>query len=149
MLFEQIKSTETQIRELVEDWAQAVRTKDIDGLMGHYALDFKLFDICTELQSTGAKSYRQKWKYLFSQYEGPILCEMKDAKIIANDTVAFYHGLTHMGGKLVNGKEVDMWLRVTVGYQKMNDQWKVVHEHVSVPADMETGFAMLDLTPSH
>jgi hypothetical protein len=31
--------------------------------------------------------------------------------------------------------------------RKIDGQWKVVHEHVSVPFDMETGKAMLDLKP--
>jgi hypothetical protein len=29
----------------------------------------------------------------------------------------------------------------------MNGQWRVVHEHISVPVDLTTGKAALDLKP--
>ena len=39
------------------------------------------------------------------------------------------------------------WLRVTQIYRKSGGRWRVVHEHVSVPTNLETGKAALDLTP--
>ena len=40
-----------------------------------------------------------------------------------------------------------MWLRYTEGLKKIGGQWRVVHEHISVPADMATGKAVMDLKP--
>jgi ketosteroid isomerase-like protein len=36
---------------------------------------------------------------------------------------------------------------VTDVYRKIGGQWRVVHEHVSVPTNLETGKAALDLAP--
>ena len=33
------------------------------------------------------------------------------------------------------------------GLRKMNGHWLIVHDHVSVPTDFESGKAMLDLKP--
>jgi ketosteroid isomerase-like protein len=38
-------------------------------------------------------------------------------------------------------------MRVSAGYQRINGQWKVVHEHWSAPFDMETGAGLFDLEP--
>jgi ketosteroid isomerase-like protein len=38
-----------------------------------------------------------------------------------------------------HGKKLDLTLRVTDVYQKMRGRWFVVHEHVSVPVDLDTG----------
>ena len=39
------------------------------------------------------------------------------------------------------------WMRVSAGYQRIDGQWKVVHEHWSAPFDMETGTALFSLKP--
>ena len=39
------KKDEAQIRQLVDNWAKALRAKDVDGLMANYAPDMLLFDL--------------------------------------------------------------------------------------------------------
>jgi len=46
----------------------------------------------------------------------------------------------------VRAKETD-WLCSTIGLRKIDDEWKVLHEHVSVPFDLESGKAMLNIEP--
>ncbi|HYT58415.1 MAG TPA: hypothetical protein VEQ38_27260 [Verrucomicrobiae bacterium] len=36
---------EAKIRKLVDNWAKALRAKDVDGLMSNYAPDMLLFDL--------------------------------------------------------------------------------------------------------
>ena len=40
-----------------------------------------------------------------------------------------------------------MWVRATVCYRKIDGTWMVTHEHNSVPFDVESGKASLDLKP--
>jgi ketosteroid isomerase-like protein len=40
-----------------------------------------------------------------------------------------------------------MWIRSTTCFRKFDGEWKVVHEHNSVPFDPATGTAALDLEP--
>ena len=47
---------------------------------------------------------------------------------------------------MINGQKTDRWLRWTC-YHETNGKWLIVHERVSVPADLAKGKAMLDLTP--
>jgi len=37
------------------------------------------------------------------------------------------------------GKKLDLTVRVTRVYKKTRGQWLIIHEHVSVPVDLDTG----------
>jgi len=80
-------------------------------------------------------------------YDGPIKIEFRDLVIAADGTFGYSHELQRVSGTLKSGQKAGFWLRVTDIYRKIGGQWHVVHEHVSVPADLETGKAALDLTP--
>ena len=43
-------ANEARIRERLEDWAKAVRAKDIERVISHYAPDILLFDLAPPLQ---------------------------------------------------------------------------------------------------
>jgi ketosteroid isomerase-like protein len=40
-----------------------------------------------------------------------------------------------------------MWMRTTMFYRKVAGEWRITHEHVSVPFDMQSFKALLDLNP--
>jgi ketosteroid isomerase-like protein len=64
-----------------------------------------------------------------------------------SDDIAFCHYLSHVKSTRATGERADYWVRVTSGLQKMNGQWMVTHEHVSVPIKLETMRAASDLQP--
>lgn len=57
---------EDQIRALIDDWAGALRAKDIDRVMSHYAPDVLAFDAIAQLQFQGRVAYRQHWQACLS-----------------------------------------------------------------------------------
>jgi ketosteroid isomerase-like protein len=61
--------------------------------------------------------------------------------------VAFARGLERLSGTLKGGHKVDMWVRFTECYRKTKGHWLAIHDHVSVPADFDTGKAVMDLKP--
>jgi ketosteroid isomerase-like protein len=67
--------------------------------------------------------------------------------IVAGDTVAFSRGLERMTGTLKSGQKFDAWVRCTECYRKTNGHWLAIHDHISVPVDLESGKAALDLKP--
>jgi ketosteroid isomerase-like protein len=40
-----------------------------------------------------------------------------------------------------------MWVRATLCLRRIDGKWMIAHEHQSVPFDVETGKASLDLKP--
>lgn len=148
MITENHKTTdEAQIRQLVDDWVKAVRAKDIDGLMSHYAPDSLLFDILPPLEHKGASAYRKLWEGCFPYFQDSIGFEIRDLSVTVGSDVAFSHSLNRMSGTTTNGEKIDNWMRATVCYRKIDGKWMVVHEHVSVPVDVETNKALFDLKP--
>ena len=73
--------------------------------------------------------------------------EIRDLEITASNDVAFCHFLNHVTGTTNDGKQIDMWWRATAGFRKLAGQWMLTHEHDSVPFDMESGLASVDLQP--
>lgn len=136
---------EGQIRQLIDDWAAALRAKDIKRLTSNYAPDILLFDVPPPLQSQGSDSYRKSWEARFSTFQGPIGCEIRQLSITAGDDVAFSHCLNRISGTTTNGEKIDLRVRATVCYRKIDGEWMVTHEHASVPVEMETGKAALNL----
>lgn len=138
---------ETLIRRLTEDWAKALRARDLDGMMANYAPDIQVFGIAPPLKYKGLEAHRKQWEQRFASLQGPIGYESRDLSISAADDMAFSHHLDRIIGTMKNGETMNSWVRVTVCYRKIDDEWKITHEHVSVPFDMETGKAALDLEP--
>jgi uncharacterized protein (TIGR02246 family) len=137
---------EAQIRGLVNHWARAVRAKDAAGVMAHYAPDSVTFDLAPPLISTGADAKGlQAW---FSTWQGPIGCEIRDLTITAGDDVAFCYGLNRLSGTKTDGEKADVWFRQTFCLRKIGGEWRIAHQHESVPFYMDGSYrAAVDLKP--
>lgn len=138
---------EAQICALIEERVKAVRAKDINGVMSNHAPDILAFDVVNPLQYIGSDTVRERAEEWFSLYQGPIGYETCDLSITTGDDVAFCHYLYRVSGTRTDGGQVDMWVRATVCYCKINGIWMITHEHNSVPFNVETFKASLDLKP--
>ena len=138
---------ETEIRDLINDWADAVRAKDVDRIMSQYSPDVLAFDAISQLQFQGADAYRKHWEACLSMCSGPSFFEVHDLDITARDGLGFCHALNRCGGTGEDGQEKVCWMRMTVCYRKVDGDWKVVHEHFSSPFDMQSGKALFELQP--
>jgi len=138
---------EALIRQRVEDAVKALRAKDIDGVMSLYAPNIVSFDIVPPLRYVGADNKRHAWQEAFAVYTGPFAYEVRDLNVTTHDELAFVHSLNHVNATLASGDVTDMWLRWTACFRRIDGAWLVVHDHVSVPADLEHGQAVLNLTP--
>jgi uncharacterized protein (TIGR02246 family) len=137
-----------QILSLMDLWADAVRSRNIGGRMSNYAPNVQLFDVVEPLEYFGSDAVRKRAAEWFSSFDGPLEFEMHDLRISSDGDVAFSHSLNHVTGTKTDGQKLDMWWRATLCLRKMDDQWMVTHEHNSVPFDVETGKALLDLKPN-
>jgi len=142
-----VKSNEAEIRQWLDRWAKAFRAHDVNAIMALYASGVVAYDLVPPLQYVGADAYRKNYEVFLAQYEGPIDIELRDLHIIASDGVAFATSLQRISGTLKNGQKSDVWVRVINGFQKINGKWLGTHDHVSVPADLASGKAVLDLKP--
>jgi ketosteroid isomerase-like protein len=138
---------EDLIRQRVEDWAKALRATDIDAIMSLYAPNIVSFDLDPPLRYAGADNKRRAWQKLFAVYTGPIAYEVRELNATTHGELAFVHSLNHVSGTLASGHISDLWVRWTACFRRIDGVWLIVHDHVSVPADLEHGRAVLNLTP--
>ena len=141
-------SDEGEIRALIDDWARAVRARDVDGVMSHYAADIVAFDLAPPLEYAGADAVRRSLEAWFPTFRGSVGWEIRDLSITIGDDVAFCRSLNRISGTRTDGEETDVWVRATVGLRKVDGTWKVAHEHASVPFYMDGSYrAAVDLKP--
>ena len=141
---------EALIRQRVEDAVKALRAKDIDGVMSLFAPNLVSFDIAPHfgaLRYVGAENKRRAWQEAFATFTGPFAYKVHELNVTAHGELAFVHSLNHVRATLASGHTTDLWLRWTACLRRIDGVWLVVHDHVSVPADLEHGHAVLDLTP--
>ncbi len=138
---------EALIRQRIEELAKALRAKDIDAVMSIFAPDLVSFDIVPPLRYVGADNKRRAWQEAFAIYTGPFDYELHELNVTTEGELAFVHSLNHVTATLASGHVTDMWLRWTACFRRIDGVWLVVHDHVSVPADLEHGQAVVNLTP--
>ena len=145
----QATKSETEIRQLLSRFEVAFRAKDLNAVMAFYApgAEFVGFDIAPPLKYSGKEAYQESYKAFFAQYEGPLDLELRDLTIVTSGNIAFGYGLERIGGTLKSGEKSSIWVRATTGLRKIHGAWRIVHDHISVPVDFDTGKALLDLTP--
>jgi uncharacterized protein (TIGR02246 family) len=136
---------EFQIRERLHEWTQALHAKDLDRLMALYAPDVVTFDLMPPSIVLGVEHYRKNFERWFAAMPGPIDYEIHDLRITRSGGVAFCHSLSHIKAMRANGEKADYWVRVTVGFEKRDGQWMMIHDHVSTPFDMDTQKALPEL----
>jgi len=138
---------EADIRWRIDKLAEAIRAMDLEGVMSMYAPNIVSFDFEPPLRHVGAEAKRKNWVGAFAMFQHPLGYEIRDLTITLGDDVAFAHSLNRISGTLRNGNRTDLWLRATTCFQKIDGAWLVTHDQVSVPVDLETSRALLNLEP--
>ena len=139
---------EAGIRQLVGQLADAIRTMDLEGLQACFAPDMVSFDVGgPPLQVVGAEAKLKNWEMAFAVFQPPLGYEIRDLTLTVGDDVAFGHSFNRFSGTSQNGERVGPWVRYTAGFRKINGTWFISHDQVSVPADFESGRALLSLEP--
>jgi ketosteroid isomerase-like protein len=140
-------ATQFEVRELLERWSEFIRARDIDRLMTLYAPDVVYFDVVPPLQYVGSAAVRRNFLRWFDGWASAIGQEIGDLHLVANGDVAVAYMLLRASGTLKNGRDVNYWVRATVGCHRVGSEWVITHEHVSLPVDVASGQAVMDLVP--
>lgn len=142
-------SDETSVRALESRFAAAVNAKDVGAIMKVYVPNesFVVFDVVPPRQYVGAKAYAKDWTDFLGMFKGPLKFEISDLSVTVGRTMGFGHSIQRVTGTDTKGQQIDLTVRVTDVYRKINRNWLVVHEHVSVPVDLDTGKPDLSSKP--
>jgi uncharacterized protein (TIGR02246 family) len=129
-----MRNDESQIRTLIERWANAVRTGDMDQLLADHADDITMFDVPPPYEGVrGIDAYRETWPPFFEWQASGASFEIESLEITAGDDVAFAFALLRCGTPRDLAQNPANRLRLTVGLRKEHGRWIVSHEHHSFP----------------
>jgi ketosteroid isomerase-like protein len=86
-----------EVSARIEDWAAALRAKDIEGIMASHSADVLAFDCRSQLEFKGADAYRRHLEACMPCMQGAMLFDLHDLNIVAQDEVAFCHSRCAVG----------------------------------------------------
>lgn len=138
---------EARIRQRIDKLVEAIRAMDLEGVKSIYAPDIVSFDVEPPLQHVGAEAKWNNWVEVFTAFQRPLGYEVRGLTITVDGDVAFAHSLNRLSGTLKNGNRTGFWVRATACFRKIDGNWLIAHDHASVPLDLESGRALLNLEP--
>lgn len=125
---------EKQIRRLIERWAAAVRSGDLDGVLEDHSKDIVMFDVPPPHEGVrGIDAYRETWPPFFEWQAQGGSFEIVSLEVSAADRVAYAYALLRCGTQQELAEKPGDRLRLTLGLRKEHGRWLVAHEHHSFP----------------
>ncbi len=137
------QTDEAEIRELIARWSRAVEAKDSAAIVASYTPDTVLYDTIPPYRTVGADAIRAIWESVFPHFPDTFRSEHRDLAVDVDGDLAFVHGLHHFKPTPADHPCGSTWMRVTACFRRIGGQWRVAHEHVSIPFDPMTGQAVL------
>lgn len=140
-------SEEAEVRAVMDQFADGIRSRDIEKILACYAPDVVAYDLMPPMKVEGAQEYRKNWE-MFQQYtQGAVQYEFIDPKTFVSGDLGLFFAVTRMNFSDEKGQTMNVYARYTAGLKRQNGKWQIIHENNSVPVDMETDKAMFDLNP--
>ena len=124
-------STQTltsDIRAVIEEWADALRNKDATRMLFHYA-PLVFFSLAPPLLSTASNA--EGLKCVVRHLARPNRLRNPRPGYHDRRDVAFSHSLNRMHGTKTDGAKADFWFRQTFGFQRIKGEWKIAGAPVS------------------
>ncbi|ADT97039.1 MULTISPECIES: YybH family protein [Mycolicibacterium] len=123
-----------QIRDTVERWVEAIRARDLDGVLAAHTDDLVMFDVPPPYDGIrGMDAYRDSWPPFFDFLAGGAQFELVELDVVAGETAGFAYALLRCGRPEDFEAEPDVRLRITMGLRKVDGRWLIAHEHHSFP----------------
>ena len=101
-MMQQGGTAESQIKAVIEAWADAVRRHDLSGILAHHEQDIVMFDVPPPLQSRGMDEYKKTWDLFFRYHMSSQAFDIELA-ITAGEDVAFAVAIMRCGSGTFNG----------------------------------------------
>jgi uncharacterized protein (TIGR02246 family) len=125
---------ETEIRRLIEVWADAVHEGDLDGVLRDHADDIVMFDVPPPYEGVrGIEAYRETWPPFFEWQAQGATFDIESLEVAVGGTIAYAFALLRCGTPEEHRRRPENRLRLTLGLRKEGGRWVVAHEHHSFP----------------
>jgi ketosteroid isomerase-like protein len=135
----------TRIAAVLDAVREGHRRKDAAAVGARFDAAAVVFDLAPPLAHGVDVAGLATW---FDKWEGPVEIDERDLKIIVSGDLGVCYGLQKVAAVTGEGENAEWWQRLTVCLARTDGEWKIVHEHTSVPFHMDGSFrAAVDLEP--
>jgi uncharacterized protein (TIGR02246 family) len=129
------------MEEMLEQYAAAVRAKDVEAFVGLYADDVRTFDLWNQWSYDGKDALRAMVSEWFGSLEDDetVTVAFDDVRTQAGPDVGAVSAFTTFAAVAPDGTELrSMNNRLTWVLRRDGDgPWRIAHEHTSAPAGDE------------
>ena len=137
------RAAANEILALTALWDQSVEQLNADALVRGYIDNVEMYDIGAAL--VGRHKLKELWQSSFQYFGDNPKVFRRKIKLYASPELAFLHFYSKICGSNQPDPDASPWCRTTVCFHRVNAEWKVVHEHISMPVDLETAAPALIL----
>lgn len=125
-------SAEKEIRNLIVNWVDAIRERDIDAILKNHTDDIVMFDVPPpERGARGMTAYRETWPPFLDWIASGAVFEIDELDVTASGDAGFAWALLRCGKPEYLEENPERRLRLTLGLRREAQTWKVSHEHHS------------------
>jgi len=128
---------ELAIRALLDEWTRSTREGRLDEVLTNHDDNVLIYDVLPPMKYESASAYRESWDEWHPDTQGEMRFELENLSITAGVDVAFAHGILQCGGTLPDGKTFRDTMRARFCLRKRGAQWKIFHQHISKPYDIQ------------
>ena len=138
-------SSDSAVRGMLDAYAAAVWAKDADAFMSLYAPEIRVFDPWGVWSYEGAAAWRGMAEEWFGSLGGErVRVEAEETRIVPGEQLASLTAFLKYTALADDGRELrSMQNRLTWVLRLEGENWKIVHEHTSVPVGFEDMKAIL------
>jgi uncharacterized protein (TIGR02246 family) len=136
-----------EVRSIHAGWAERTRARDLDGLMEEIADDVVSYEHEAPLAYTGIDAVREVCRRGLDAGPDEVDFSVPDLTVRVRDDLAVAWGLNRIVSRQDGADAVVTWSRGTRVFERRDDRWVMVHQHVSFPVDPASGAARTDLQP--
>lgn len=134
-----------EIAAVMEAVRQGLLQRDARAVAGAYAPDAVIFDLAPPLAHSMDVQQLVNW---LEGWDGPVDQTLQDFQVAVNGDLAVGYGLVHVSTRTKSGEAAAWWMRLTACLARQGGEWKITHEHTSVPFFMDGSYrAAIDLSP--
>jgi len=139
----ELNSDHSRIKVIEEQLGRLVDPADVRK---YYAEDAVLYDALTPGFFRGAAAIEKNFAAQLTGVKSVRTTFLQEDIDVEKD-LALAYSLQAITVTMNDGTERQIVLRVSDVFRKNNDEWRIVHQHISYPIDAATGQAKFGLTP--
>jgi ketosteroid isomerase-like protein len=137
------------VLEVLDHYKDSVNKQDINEFMKLYDTNVHIFDSWNTWEVNGISNWEtiiQDWFSILRSDKSTIVVSYKDLVIEESEGIAYIHAAICYSE--LNSHQIvfrHLTNRFTIVLRKNESEWKIIHEHSSLPIHSESGKGLFDL----